>query len=391
MGKLGKWIHGAIPALCIHCTIGSVYAWSLLVNPVTAAVGMSVAWVQFAFSLAIFFLGMSAAFLGKLVEHNIKLSSRLCVLFFCGGLLVTALGSWLQSIWLIYLGYGVLMGCGLGIGYLTPIKNLMLWFTEHKGVATGIAIMGFGFASTIATPILTFLLETTNLTVTFLGFAAISVIPLVLASILIKRPPNYVEQTTKDDFKVLTMFKDNKFRKIWLMFFLNIACGLALISIASPLLVSINCGPGLAATAVAIMGICNGLGRLTFSAISDKLNSRVNIYLVIFLISVATMVLMLLTQNIIVTIIGLCIISSTYGAGFSNMPTLLSDIYGMNRLSAIHGLSLTAWGIAGLVGNNISSIVFGVTGAYMPVLWVLLGLYTIGFTTIILLKRGIKK
>ena len=387
MGRLSKWVHGAIPALCIHCTIGSVYAWSLLVNPVSEAVGLSPTWVQFAFSLAIFFLGMSAAFLGKLVEHNIKLSSKLCVLFFCGGLLVTALGAWLQSIWLIYLGYGVIMGCGLGIGYLTPIKNLMLWFTKHKGVATGIAIMGFGFASTIAAPILTFLLNTTNLTVTFLGFAGISLVPLIIAALLIKRPPDYVESKEQDDFKVLTMFKDSKFRKIWFMFFLNIACGLALISIASPLLISIGCAPELAATAVAIMGICNGLGRLTFSAISDKLNNRMNIYLIIFLISVATMILMLLTQNVIITIIGLCIISSTYGAGFSNMPTLLSDTYGMNRLSAIHGLSLTAWGIAGLVGNNISSVTLSITGAYMPVLWVLFGLYIIGFITIILLKR----
>ena len=153
-----KWINGAIPALLIHCSIGSVYAWSLFVNPIAQEISKSQSSVQFAFSLAIFFLGMSAAFGGRLVEHNIKKSLLISTLTFVSGIFLTGISIMYKSLIGIYLSYGCLMGIGLGIGYITPIKTLMMWFSDNKGLGTGIAITGFGFASAIASPLITFLL-----------------------------------------------------------------------------------------------------------------------------------------------------------------------------------------------------------------------------------------
>ena len=134
-----KWIRGALPAVLIHISIGSVYAWSLFVKPISQYINKSESSVQFAFSLAIFFLGMSAAFGGKIVEKNIKRSSLISCLCFCSGLLLTSIAIYLKSLFLVYIGYGVLMGIGLGVGYITPVKTLMLWFKEHKGLATGVS------------------------------------------------------------------------------------------------------------------------------------------------------------------------------------------------------------------------------------------------------------
>ena len=130
MAMNNKWIRGALPALLIHISIGSVYAWSLFVTRIADHIGKTQSSVQFAFSLAIFFLGMSAAFGGKIVEKNIHKSSLISCLCFCSGLLLTGLTVYLKSLPLIYIGYGCLMGIGLGTGYITPIKTLMLWFKD---------------------------------------------------------------------------------------------------------------------------------------------------------------------------------------------------------------------------------------------------------------------
>lgn len=392
MGKLDKWVRGAIPALLIHGSIGSVYAWSLFVNPISQHIGVSTSSVQFTFSLAIFFLGMSAAFGGNIVEKNIHRSSLISLIFFCGGLLTTAFAISIKSLLLIYIGYGCLMGIGLGIGYITPVKTLMLWFKDHKGLATGLAVMGFGAASSIASPIITFLLNKYSLWLTFIILSAIYFIPLLIAHFIIKKPSWFKETIEKSDFKVLSMFKNKAFIKIWFMIFINITCGLALISIASPLLNEMNCSKATIAVVISIMGLCNGLGRLVFSAFSDKLKNRAYIYLIIFIISVITIGLSILCKSFIVPIaITLCIISSTYGAGFSNLPTLLSDKYGMKNISKIHGLSLTAWAIAGLCGNQLSSFIQYQTGSYKNVLIVLIIAYLIGgCISFNLIKKGNK-
>ena len=372
-----KWIRGALPALLIHCSIGSVYAWSLFISPISKQLNVSTQSIQLAFSLAIFFLGMSASFGGRLVEMNVKKSAIISTLCFCSGLLLTSISIKYNSLIGIYIGYGCLMGIGLGIGYITPIKTLMLWFKEQKGLATGIAITGFGFASTIASPLITFLLTKWSIDSTFKILAIIYFIPMIIASLLIKKPPLYIETIEKSKFKVLSMFNNKTFIGIWIMIFLNISSGLALISVASPIMSEVSIPISRIALIIAIMGIFNGVGRLLFSALSDKLKDRNNIYKFIFGLSVIMIVITIFFHSFIV--VSLCVISACYGAGFSNLPSLLSDKFGIENISKIHGLSLTAWAMAGLIGNQFSTFIKNTTGSYLNILVILLVTYIIGF------------
>lgn len=370
-----KWTRAAIPAILLHICIGSVYSFSLFAKPISDYIGYSQSKVQFAFSLAIFFLGMSAAFGGAFVEKDIHRSSLLSTLCFCGGLLITALAVHLKSLWLLYIGYGAVLGIGLGIGYLSPVKTLMLWFKDNKGLATGISVCAFGFASTIASPIITILLNKVSIEQTFMILAGIYFVPMMIGHFLLQKPKDWVEPQTSSDFKRMTMFKDKNFILMWLMFYLNIACGLALIPVASPMMTELNMKPATIALIVAIMGVFNGSGRLVFSAISDKLNKRKHIYYVIFTCSIlmtgATIIFHAITPFTLI------LISATYGAGFSCIAPLLADLYSMKNISKIHGLILSAWAIAGLTGNQISMFIQRHTGSYMTVFYVICGLYLI--------------
>ena len=386
-----KWARGVIPALLVSYSIGSVYAWSLFVQPLADKFESSNAEIQFAFSLAIFFLGMSAAFAGKFVEHHIRLATIVSTICFAFGLLTTALAIRQESLILLYLGYGVLMGIGLGIGYISPVKTLMLWFIHHKGLATGIAITGFGIASTIASPIITYLQNKVSLEETFIWLSVIYFIPMALASILIKKPEWYEEKEHGSHRQILRMFLDKRFLAIWSMIYINITSGLALISIASPLAIENGATTIFAATVVGIMGIFNGAGRLVYSSASDYLKNRNQIYLLIFILSIFSVSIAAVLQSSVMVTIMLCIISSTYGAGFSCLPSLLADKFGMDKISSIHGLALTAWAFAGLSGNQLSTWIHDKTGSYTNVLYVLIILYAIGLLMTYVLIQSDRK
>ena len=386
-----KWVRGALPALLIHISIGSVYAWSLFVARIAEYIGKAQSSVQFAFSLAIFFLGMSAAFGGKIVERNIHKSSLISCACFCTGLLLTGLAVHLKSLPLIYVGYGCLMGIGLGTGYITPIKTLMLWFKDQKGLATGIAVCAFGFASAVASPIITFLTSKFALPICFCILSAIYFVPMMIAHFAIKKPEWYKENETDNGFKLMLMWREYKFRLIWFVIFINISCGLALISVASPIMADRAVKATTIAFVVSIMGVFNGVGRLIFSAVSDKLKNREIIYLVILGLSIAVTVVARYVDSNIAVYIALIVVSACYGAGFSCLPSLLSDIFGMDNISKIHGLSLTAWAMAGLVGNQISNFVYKDTGNYNSVFPVLTFLYAIALIAVIRLHYSRKE
>ena len=232
--KINKWLNGAIPAVLMHLSVGTVYAFSLFIKPLSQYMGYSEMQIQIAFSLAIFFLGMSAAFWGKLVEKNIKKSSKIGIVCFIGGLLFTAIAVMNKSLWGLYLGYGIIHGIGLGITYLTPCKTVMLHFEKNKGFAIGLSIMGFGFASTFAAPIITNLLEfhINDIGKVFLDLAFIYFIPMILGVFLLKKPLSDESKENENNvFKYKTLFTDKFFLTTWIMLFINIHCGLSLISI----------------------------------------------------------------------------------------------------------------------------------------------------------------
>ena len=216
-----KILNGAIPALLIHCSIGTVYCWSTFKDQIAQYVNLSPFAVGWAFSIAIFFLGMSAAFGGRYVERDIHKSSLVAAICFSGGMIGTGLSILLlkgiPALIGIYLSYGVLMGIGLGIGYLSPVKTLMLWFKDNKGLATGISIAGFGLAKAIATPIMTWLLAQFGIWAMFLILGGFYFIIMMTGHFLLEKPIDWVESKEIPKFS-LGMFKNRYFRRIWLCF-----------------------------------------------------------------------------------------------------------------------------------------------------------------------------
>ena len=375
-----KWMRAAIPALLIHCSIGTVYCWSTFKEAISLKIGESTFALGWAFSLAIFFLGMSAAFAGKMVEKNIHKSSLIACICFTLGMLGTGLfikyTTGIVALLGIFLSYGVIMGIGLGIGYLTPVKTLMLWFPKQKGLATGISIMGFGLAKAIATPIMESLQKNYGISAMFFILAAVYFVMMMLGHLLLKKPEGWVEpEEPKGSFKPFEMFKNKTFLGIWLMFFINIHCGLALITYEKQIVGVTFAGFACAATMVSLLpsltATFNALGRIGYSTVSDKMKDRNTVYKIIFVSCILISAIALSTFAIsnghksiafgVIVIALLLIVNLGYGGGFSTLPALLSSRFGMDKISKIHGLSLSAWAVAGITGNNMSELILKAT------------------------------
>ena len=374
-----KWFRAAIPALLLHCSIGTVYCWSIFSQEIADYIGFSKGAAEWAFSLAIFFLGMSAAFLGNVVEKDIHKSSLIATICFSLGMVGTGgfiyygglhQGSPVALIG-IYLCYGVIMGIGLGTGYLSPVKTLMLWFADRKGLATGLAVAGFGAAKAIASPIMQSMLKSMGQTGIYKMFwilGAVYFVMMFAGHLLLKKPEGWHEPKTKEKKNsIVAVIKTKKITNyigIWLMFYINITCGLALLSQEKMIVKCIGLAEfvGIISTVSAIF---NAGGRLGFSAWGDKMKDRNTIFKIIFVISIILTAVTIFTGGIIngaqstllaaLVLVLLMFVNAGYGGGFSNVPTLLSDHYGMSNISAIHGITLSAWAFAGLTGNQLAT------------------------------------
>ena len=387
--KGNKWLSGAIPALLIHCCIGSVYCWSLIKNNIAIEMGVASSQIEFAFSLAIFFLGMSAAFCGRFIEKNVKYSSLISAICFTSGLLLTTVAMYLKSVPLLFLSYGCIMGIGLGIGYLSPVKTLMLWFSEHKGLATGIAISGFGLSKAILSPFIEWCNVNYSIYVTLWTISLVSMFCMLLASALIKKPEGWVETTDKFSLKdVWKTITNPDYIKIYLIFYLNITLGLSLISFEKDLCLT----NGIVAVGIisSLTAFFNTLGRFGYSTCSDFLQRKQIIYIVIFAscFIVCSLYALGLSNMAIIAIILLCIINAGYGGGFSTLPTLLQSKFGMKNISTIHGLALSAWAWAGLSGNQLSNFIINKMGMNYTQLIIILGtLYCVALIITLTIKN----
>ncbi len=359
---MNKWIRGAIPALLIHCSIGSVYCWSLFKTNIGEALGIDTP--EWAFSLAIFFLGMSAAFGGKLVEKNVTKSALISTICFVLGMIGTGVAIQYNIPWLVYVSYGCIMGIGLGIGYLTPVKTLMMWFSEHKGLATGIAITGFGLAKVIASPLIEHLLSVTTIYNMFYLLGIIYLICMLVGTLLIKKPKHSLSENTMSNVSWMDMKQivyNKTYIAIWLVFFINILCGLAIISQEKNILLGFeNLGLSIAAIAM-LTAAANSFGRFAYSTFSDYIHNRAIVYELIFATSVIFTIPAIWSNNsgmsLLVIVIMMIFINMGYGGGFSTLPSLLSDKFGMKSVSIVHGLTLSAWAWAGIFGNQMATYI----------------------------------
>ena len=333
----------ALAAIGLHISIGSVYAWSVLTRPIMADMGFTLSQTTWTFSLAILMLGLSAGFLGSFAEKiGPKKSGLLAMLFWVTGLLGTAYALSIHNLTLLYLFYGIIGGIGLGIGYITPVSTLVKYFPNRPGFATGLAIMGFGFASLIAGPLMQYLVAQVGLVDTFIILGVIYLVIMGASSLYLKAPQQKHPTRTSKDRSTMYVhthgmlandaMKTWQFGALWWVFFINITCGIGLLSLASPMAQeAIGMTPTAAASLVGIIGIFNG-------------------------------------------------------GGFACMPAYLADLYGIRQLSTIHGRILTAWGLAGIAGPMLVSYFHEAGYGYTTALECFAALFVLNTIIAIILK-----
>ena len=373
-----RWLI-ALSAIGIHICIGSVYAWSVLTKPIMSQMGFSLKSTQWTFSLAILFLGLSAAFLGGFVEKmGPRKSGLLSACLFGTGMLGTGLAIYLGSLLLMYLFYGVIGGMGLGIGYITPVSTLVKWFPNRRGFATGLAIMGFGFASLLAGPIMQRLIGSYGLVLTFIILGIIYLAIMVAASLYLAPPkktetsianaPVHEATNSLTQFTAKEVLRTWQFYALWCIFFINITCGIGLLSVASPMAQDVaNLSPQAAASMVGLIGLFNGLGRIAWASVSDYIG-RGTTYIAFFSIQIIAFYQLSSTTNAFAFQLLVLLIITCYGGGFAAMPAYLSDCFGTKELSAIHGKILTAWASAGIVGPLLVAWIREETNSYTSTL-----------------------
>ena len=406
-------------ALCVHLCIGQAYAFSVFNLPMTKLIGITthapddwrltqLGWI---FSIAIFFLGGSAAVFGRWVEEGgprrAMFTAALC---WSGGFFVAAIGVWLHALWVVYLGYGVLGGLGLGIGYISPVSTLIRWFPDRPGMATGMAIMGFGGGAFIAAPLSVWLMDRfsspTHIGVAeaFICLGVIYFCFMMVGAAIVRIPPpgwqpeGYVAPiqprrlvTTRDVY-VYRALKTPQFWLVWWVLCLNVTAGIGVLGQASAMSQEM-CHHRVSAVAasglVGLFSLFNMGGRFVWSSVSDFIG-RKNTYFVFF--ALGTLLYALVPHSgaigsVALFVVCYALIFSMYGGGFATVPAYLRDLFGTRYVGAIHGLLLTAWSMAGIFGPVLVNYIreYNVTHgvataqAYNVTMYVMACLLVVGF------------
>jgi MFS family permease len=416
-------------ALAVHLSIGQVYAFSVFKLPLAQSIGINHAapgdWSQPAlawiFSIAIAFLGISAAVFGRWVEKNgprkTMLAAACC---FGGGFLVAAFGVAWHQLWLVYLGYGVLGGCGLGLGYISPVSTLVKWFPDRPGMATGMAIMGFGGGAFIGSNLSLVLMDlfksasSTGVAQTFIAMGLIYFCFMIFGAFIVRvpaedwKPEGYVPKTqpqkliTTANVTVDQAWRTPQFWFLWVVLCFNVTAGIGILEQASPMIqemfpkvlgpdgevVKRGIGAAAAGGFVALLSLFNMAGRFGWSSLSDYIG-RKNIYIFYLLFGAVLYYLIPLAGHTgsAALFIAVCvIILSMYGGGFATIPAYLKDLFGVKQVGAIHGRLLTAWSVAGILGPvlvNYIRVYLQQRGAkgvdlYAPTMYLMAGLLVVG-------------
>jgi MFS family permease len=403
-------------ALAVHLSIGQVYAFSVFKNPLLDRFGSSHTSIAVIFSLAIVMLGLSAAFGGKWMERNgPRKAMALSATCWVSGFLVASLGVSLGQLWIVYLGYGVIGGIGLGIGYISPVSTLIKWFPDRPGMATGLAIMGFGGGGMVASPLTARLLSAyatdpaDAIVPTMLTLAAIYAVLMTFGALVIRvpapgwKPAGFVPAAKKSamqthaNVRVGNAVRTRSFYLLWIVLFTNVTAGIGILEQASPMIQDFfsSVSPETAAGFVGLLSLANMGGRFVWSATSDVLG-RKRIY-VMYLGIGALLYATLATVGgsaVGLFVVLTFLIVSFYGGGFSTIPAYLKDLFGELEVGAIHGRLLTAWSCAGVAGplivNGIADArsAQGVEGAdlYLPSLVVMTCVLAVGFVANLLVR-----
>jgi MFS family permease len=422
-------------ALSIHLCIGQIYAYSVFNKPMTQLIGITesapgdwelttLGWI---FSIALFTLGASAAIFGKWLERvgprKAMFAAALC---FSGGFFVASLGVSLHQIWLVYLGHGLLGGIGLGLGYISPVSTLIKWFPDRPGMATGMAIMGFGGGAMIASPLAVTLMDyfqsasSTGVAQTFLVMGAIYFCFMMFGVFTVRvpaegwkpegwtpRPNGKRRMETEGQVDADTAIKTPQFYLLFAVLMLNVTAGIGVLGQASVMIQEMfseaSVGEKMAVTAAAaggfvgLLSIFNMAGRFFWSSLSDKIG-RKNTYNVFFLLGALLYVAIPSIGNmgsVVFFVICFGIIISMYGGGFATIPAYLRDMFGTFEVGAIHGRLLLAWSAAAILGPvlinylrayQIETLEMPPAQAYSITMYIMAGLLVLGFIANSLVK-----
>ncbi len=421
-----KWL---IPpaALCVHLSIGQVYAFSVFKTSLVARFDSSQTAVAWIFSIAIVMLGLSAAVLGTWVERvgprKAMVAAALC---WGSGFLVGSLGIAVGSLPVLYLGYGVIGGIGLGIGYISPVSTLIKWFPDRPGLATGMAIMGFGGGALIASPLTNRLLgifdtgfdpvekgavaNSTALSGTFLTLGLVYLVFMLVGASLIRVPPGHAEG---DDsvhqpgqngalVRASKAIRTPQFALLWVVLFCNVTAGIGILEQAAPMIQDFfrsggdsSVSAAEAAGFVGMLSLANMGGRFVWSSLSDVIGRKPTY---MFYLGVGLVLYVLLAtvgqQSTAIFVILSLVIISYYGGGFATVPAYLKDLFGTLEVGAIHGRLLTAWAAAGVMGPLVVNGFLDAAGEpgtlvaddYHLGLFTMVGVLAVGFVANLLIK-----
>jgi MFS family permease len=447
-------------ALAIHLCIGMAYGFSVFWLPLSKSVGVSkplacpadmsfisqvfsstcdwpISMLGWIYTLFFIFLGCSAAIWGGWLEHaGPRKAGVVSAICWCGGLLISALGIYTHQIWLMWLGSGVIGGIGLGLGYISPVSTLIKWFPDKRGMATGMAIMGFGGGAMVGAPLATALMghfasaDGVGVWQSFVVMAVIYFIFMIGGALSYRVPPTGWKpegwtapvkkvanaMITNRHVHVSVAWKTPQFRLVWLVLCLNVSAGIGILGMASPLLQEVFGGKllgvdvpfsqltpaqlgqiaAIAAGFTGLLSLFNIGGRFFWASFSDYIG-RKNTYFVFFTLGV---VLYALVPNlghlgqIGLFVAAFCVVLSMYGGGFATVPAYLADLFGTQMVGAIHGRLLTAWAAAGVLGPVLVNYLreyqlsIGVerAAAYDITLYILAGLLALGFVCNLLVR-----
>jgi len=406
-------------ALAVHLSIGQIYAFSVFKTPLVERFDSSLTSISIIFSISIAMLGLSAAVFGTWVERNGPRKAMVVAgLCWSSGFVIGALGVAVEQLWLVYLGYGFLGGIGLGIGYISPVSTLIKWFPDRPGLATGLAIMGFGGGALIASPLSNQLLElyasepANAIVPAFLTLGALYFVMTMLGAFTVRVPeegwkPEGWEPPADDaaDKKMRTRgnvtaanaIKTPQFWLLWTVLFCNVTAGIGILEQAAPMAQDFfsDLDAEAAAGFVGLLALANMTGRFVWSSTSDVVG-RKPIYM-LYLGAGAVLYFVLVTvgaSSLLIFLLVTVVILSFYGGGFATIPAYLKDLFGEREVGAIHGRLLTAWSCAGVAGPLIvnaladSQSAAGKEGSdlYTLSLSIMVGVLAVGFIANLLVR-----
>jgi OFA family oxalate/formate antiporter-like MFS transporter len=381
-----RWIIAGAAVLMQVC-LGANYAWSVFVKPLTASQPWTLTQVSAAFTIAMAFLGIGSAIGGRWqVRSGTFLVGTTAGILYGGGFLIASLAVSEHSLWLLYGGYGVLSGLGMGMGYICPVPPITKWFPDKRGLMTGAAVMGFGGGALIVSPIAAHLIQSEGVPLTLMSFGIAYVILIPLVVRLFRDPPEgwrpegwqpvtaVSKAATRIDYSPGEAVKTWRFWLLWLLLSLNSSAGIMIISQASPMAQQqTGLSVVAAGTLVGIIAIFNASGRMFFAWLSDLLG-RAQVFFLLFLVQVGLFFSLPSIHGVVPFGIAVCAIALCYGGGYGILPSMTADFFGPKYVGGILGLVLLGWGFAAAVPSPLLiAYIRQTTGTYEY------AIYTIGF------------